>query len=55
MKKTNVAAASGFVLCFLAIVFGVAVVAAYVIQPDYTYSNAVDYWKNLGEWGSLFN
>ena len=38
-----------------AIVFGVTVVAAYVIQPDYTYSNAVDYWKNLGEWGSLFN
>ena len=37
------------------IVFAVAVIVAYVIQPDYTYSNAVDYWKNLGEWGSLFN
>ena len=36
-----------------AIVFGVAVIAAYVIQPDYTYSNAIDYWKNIGEWGSL--
>ena len=35
--------------------FGVAVIAGYVIQPDYTFSNAVDYWKNLGEWGSLFN
>ena len=36
-----------------AIVFGVAVIAAYVIQPDYTYSNAIDYWKSIGEWGSL--
>ena len=36
-----------------AIVFGVAVIAAYVIQPDYSYSNAIDYWKSIGEWGSL--
>ena len=37
-----------------AIVFAVAVIAAYVIQPDYTSGSAVDYWKNLSEFGDLF-
>lgn len=38
-----------------AIVFAVAVILAYVIQPDYTNAQSIDYWKNLGQWGSLFN
>lgn len=36
------------------IVFAVAVLAAYVIQPDYTYDFAPDYWQNLTEFYSLF-
>lgn len=35
------------------IVFVVCVIVAYVIQPDYTSGYAVDFWKNLGTWGSL--
>lgn len=37
------------------IVFAVAVIAAYVIQPDYTYGQAIDYWKQFSDFGSLFN
>ena len=37
-----------------AIVFAVAVLAAYVIQPDYVYDLGVDYWPNLSEFPDLF-
>ena len=38
-----------------AIVFAVAVLAAYVIQPDYTYGFDLDYWHGLSEFSGLFN
>ena len=38
-----------------AIVFAVAVLAAYVIQPDYTYGFDLDYWHGLSEFSDLFN
>ena len=37
------------------IVFAVAALAAYVIQPDYTYDFAPDYWQNLSEFYSVFS
>ena len=37
-----------------AIVFAVAVLAAYVIQPDYTYGFDLDYWHGLSEFSGLF-
>ena len=37
------------------IVFAAAVLVAYVIQPDYTYSFGADYWKSLTEFRALFN
>ena len=37
------------------IVFSVAVLVAYVIQPDYTYTFGADYWKSLTEFRALFN
>lgn len=37
-----------------AIVFAVAVLAAYVIQPDYTYGFDLDYWHGLSEFSDLF-
>ena len=36
------------------IVFAVAVIAAYVIQPDYTYGFDLDYWQSLSEFSGLF-
>ena len=37
------------------IVFAVAVVAVYVIQPDYTQSyNNLDYWQTVSEFKSIF-
>ena len=36
------------------IVFAVAVIAAYVIQPDFNNGNAVDYWQNLTKYADLF-
>ncbi|MBR2930165.1 MAG: preprotein translocase subunit SecG [Clostridia bacterium] len=38
----------------ISVVFAVAVLAAYIIQPDYTMDLAPDYWKNLSEFGDLF-
>ena len=39
----------------VAIVFAVAVLVAYVIQPDYTPSgNGASYWQNLSEYNSIF-
>ena len=37
-----------------AVVFGLAVLVAYVIQPDFTYSFGADYWKSLTEFNALF-
>ena len=37
-----------------AIVFAVAVLAAYVVQPDYTYGFDLDYWHGLSEFSGLF-
>ena len=36
------------------IVFALAVILTYVIQPDYTNSLDVDYWQSLTEFSSLF-
>ncbi len=36
------------------LVFAVAVITAYVIQPDYAYDYAPDYWKMFSEFGDLF-
>ena len=36
------------------VVFAVAVLVAYIIQPDYTYDFAPDYWKQLTEFSYLF-
>ena len=35
------------------IVFAVAVIAAYVIQPDYTYGVDLEYWKDLSEFSGM--
>lgn len=38
------------------LVFVLAVVAVYVIQPDYAQSeNNLDYWKKLSEFSSIFS
>jgi preprotein translocase subunit SecG len=38
------------------LVFALAVVAVYVIQPDYVNSeNNLDYWKKLSEFSSIFS
>ncbi len=38
------------------IVFVLAVVAVYVIQPDYAHSeNNLDYWEKLSEFSSIFS
>ena len=37
------------------IVFAVAVIAAYVIQPDYTYGFDLDYWQGLSSFSGLFD
>jgi preprotein translocase subunit SecG len=36
------------------LVFAVAVILAYVIQPDFNGGNAVDYWQNLSKYSDLF-
>jgi preprotein translocase subunit SecG len=37
-------------------VFSVAVVVAYVMQPDYTQSyNNLDYWQKISEYSSIFS
>ena len=39
-----------------ALVFAVAVVVVYVVQPDYAHSeNNLDYWQKLSEYSSIFN
>ena len=39
----------------VSIVFAIAVVVVYVMQPDFAYSeNNLDYWKNLSEFSSIF-
>lgn len=37
------------------IVFAVAVIAAYVLQPDYTYGFDLDYWQGLSSYSGLFD
>lgn len=37
-----------------AIVFAIAVVAVFVIQPDYAQSFKLDDWKNLSDYASIF-
>lgn len=37
-----------------AIVFAIAVVAVFVIQPDYAESFKLDDWKNLSDYASIF-
>lgn len=38
------------------IVFAVAVLAVYVIQPDYSQSNNnLDYWQKISEFSSIFD
>ena len=38
------------------LVFAIAVLAVYVIQPDYVNSeNNLDYWKKLSEFSSIFS
>ncbi len=38
------------------VVFALAVVIAYVIQPDYTQSyNNLDYWQKVSEYSSIFS
>ncbi len=36
------------------LVFALAVIVTYVIQPDYVYGLAPDYWQNLTEFSGLF-
>ncbi len=35
-------------------VFAAAVLVVYVIQPDYTIDEAVDYWQQLSSYSDLF-
>jgi preprotein translocase subunit SecG len=38
------------------LIFAIAVVAVYVIQPDYAQSeNNLDYWQKLSEFSSIFS
>ena len=37
-----------------AIIFAIAVVAVYVIQPDYAQSFKLDDWKSLSDYSSIF-
>lgn len=37
-----------------AIIFAIAVVAVYVIQPDYAKSFELDAWKSLSDYASIF-
>ena len=40
----------------VSIVFAIAVVVVYVIQPDYVQSeNNLDYWQKLSEFSSIFS
>ena len=39
----------------IALVFALAVVVAYVVQPDYAQSyNNLDYWQQVSEYSSIF-
>ena len=38
----------------VSLVFAVAVLVAYVIQPDYTNALDLGYWKQLSSFGSVF-
>lgn len=38
----------------VSLVFAVAVLVAYVIQPDYSADLAPDYWKNLSSYSGMF-
>ncbi len=37
------------------LVFAIAVLTVYVIQPDYTGAGTKDYWTNLSEYSDLFD
>ena len=36
------------------LVFALAVIVTFVIQPDYTYGLDVNYWQNMSEFSGLF-
>lgn len=36
------------------LVFALAVILTYVIQPDYTYGLDVNYWQNISEFSGIF-
>lgn len=38
-----------------AIVFAVAVLAVYIIQPDYSNVASIDWWKNMSNYSHLFD
>ena len=38
-----------------AIVFAIATLLAYIIQPDYDGMSSLDYWKNISEYSNLLN
>ena len=38
----------------IACIFAIAVVAVYVIQPDYAKSFELDAWKSLSDYASIF-
>lgn len=39
----------------VSLVFAVAVLVAYVIQPDYTSALEPDYWKGISSYGKFFD
>lgn len=38
----------------ISLIFAVAVLVAYVIQPDYSAELAPDYWKGVSSYGDIF-
>ena len=38
----------------ISLVFAVAVLVAYIIQPDYSAELAPDYWKGFSNYGKIF-
>ena len=37
-----------------AVVFCIAVLAVYVIQPDYTYAESPDFWQGMSDFSGIF-
>ncbi len=38
-----------------AIVFALAVLVVYIIQPDYSNISSIDWWKNMSDYSHLFS